>query len=345
METNQYKVLVVGPSWIGDMVMAQCLFQSLHQQINNLHLSVLAPEWSLPLVRRMPEVNSTIPTSFKHGRFSIRDSFGIARRLRSENFNRAIVLPRSLKSAIVPFLASIPTRTGFLVEIRFGLINDARQIDNRELPRTVVQFIHLGNPIQKPSLFGDFRPALTTKPSAKKKIFDRLGLQLSDKPALAICPGAAFGPAKRWPIEKFAEVARLQLKKGWQIWLMGSNQDSKLTKEISDLKLNDIYDLAGRTSLEEAVDLLSAASYVVSNDSGLMHVAAAVDTPIIAIYGSTSPRINPPLSPQATVLWKNLSCSPCNQRTCPLVHTDCLQKLHVDCVTDVLSSYKPSSLR
>ena len=134
METSQYKILVVGPSWIGDMVMAQCLFQSLHQQIHNLHLSVLAPEWSLPLVRRMPEVNSMIPTPFKHGRFSIRDRFGIARQLRSENFNRAIVLPRSLKSAIVPFLASIPTRTGFLGEIRYGLINDAVSYTHQTLP-------------------------------------------------------------------------------------------------------------------------------------------------------------------------------------------------------------------
>ena len=345
MKLHQYKVLVVGPSWIGDMVMAQCLFQSLHQQINNLHLSVLAPEWSIPLVKRMPEVNTAIPTPFKHGRFSIRDRLEIARQLRSENFNRAIVLPRSLKSAIVPFLANIPTRTGFLGEKRYGLINDVRKINKKELPRTVDQFVHLGSSAQKPSSLKKFRPALQTKPGEKNKIFDRLGLPLSDKPALAICPGAAFGPAKRWPIEKFAEVARLQLEKGWQIWLMGSNEDSTLTKEISDLALNDIYDLAGRTKLEEAVDLLSSASYVVSNDSGLMHVAAAVDTPIIAIYGSTSPRINPPLSSQATVLWKNLSCSPCNQQACPLVHTDCLQKLHVDCVTDVLSSYKPSSLR
>ena len=334
---HQHKVLVVAPSWVGDIVMAQSLFKSLHEQIDNLLLSVLVPDWSIPLVSRMPEVTHAIPAPFKHGQLSIYDRIKIARQLHSEQFDQAIILPRSFKSALVPFFARIPLRTGFLGEKRYGLLNDIRQSNFEEPALTVDQFVGLSRPMGDTSKYSSPHPALIANPDAAKQVFQRLGIELSDKPVLAICPGSAFGPAKRWPVAHFADVVRSQLQQDWQVWLLGSKQDAIITAEISGQGLTDVHDLAGLTQLDEVVDLLSAANYVVSNDSGLMHVAAAVDTPIIAIYGSTSPKINPPLSSHATILWENLHCSPCNQRTCPLKHTNCLQQLPASQVISVLT--------
>ena len=162
---------------------------------------------------------------------------------------------------------------------------------------------------------------------------------------LAICPGAAFGPAKRWPPAHFAQIAQQQLLRGWQVWLIGSQEDARITAEISGTGSPYLYDLAGRTRLEDVVDLLSVASCVISNDSGLMHVAAAVDTPVIALFGSTSPKVNPPLSPRATILWRELSCSPCHQKICPLGHTNCLHELSVERVQEALTQTTEISIR
>ena len=285
----------------------------------------------------MPEVTNVIPTPFKHGRLSLHNRIKIAHQLHSERFDQAIILPRSLKSALVPFFARIPLRTGFLGEKRYGLLNDIRQPNFEEPTLTVDQFVRLSRRVGDTSKYSSPHPALIANPDAAKQVFQRLGIRLSDKPALAICPGAAFGPAKRWPVAHFTEVVRSQLKHDWQVWLIGSEQDAIITAEISGQGFTDVHDLAGLTQLDEVVDLLSAASYVISNDSGLMHVAAAVDTPVIAIYGSTSPKINPPLSPHATILWEELHCSPCNQRKCPLKHTNCLQQLPASQVISVLT--------
>jgi len=345
MTTARRNVLVVGPSWVGDMVMAQSLFQILCQQISDVQISVLAPKWSLPLLGRMPEVAAAIPTPFEHGRLSLRQRFKFAHQLHAKHFDQAIILPRSLKAALVPFLAGIPLRTGFLGEKRYGLLNDIRRINQAELPRTVQHFVQLGRPRHSTLEISPPLPRLVAHPHAVANILDRLGIQPSEQPVLAICPGAAFGPAKRWPPAYFAQIAQQQLLRGWQVWLIGSQEDARITAEISGTGSPYLYDLAGRTRLEDVVDLLSVASCVISNDSGLMHVAAAVDTPVIALFGSTSPKINPPLSPRATILWQELSCSPCHQRSCPLGHTNCLYELSVDRVQEALTRATETSIR
>ncbi len=329
-------VLVVGPSWIGDIVMAQSLFQTLCQRITNLHLSVLAPSWSLPLLSRMPEVATAIPTPFEHGRLSLNDRLHLANKLRVRNFEQAIILPRSLKAALVPFLARIPLRTGFLGEQRYGLLNDIRRLDKRKSPRTVQHFVQLGWPKNGEFLGSHPTPKLVTHPNATRKILSRLGISNTEKPVLAICPGAEFGPAKRWPATHYIKVVKEQLLRGWQVWLLGSAKDNQIAEDIYGSGAPHFYNLAGQTDLGEVVDLLDIADCVISNDSGLMHIAAAVDTPVIALYGSTSPKINPPLTSRATILWRNLSCSPCHKRDCPLGHMDCLYVLSVDWVLKAL---------
>ena len=345
MTTARRNVLVVGPSWIGDMVMAQSLFQVLCEQISDVKLSVAAPSWSLPLLGRMPEVSMAIPTPFEHGRLSLPQRFQIAHQLRGKHLDQAIILPQSLKAALVPFLARIPLRTGFLGEKRYGLLNDIRRINQVELPRTIQHFAQLGRPRHSTLEISPPLPRLVAHPHAVANILDRLGIQPSEQPVLAICPGAAFGPAKRWPPTYFAQIAQQQLLRGWQVWLIGSQEDARITAEIAGTESPHLYNLVGRTRLEDVVDLLSVASCVISNDSGLMHVAAAVDTPVIALFGSTSPKINPPLSPRATILWRELSCSPCHQRSCPLGHTNCLHELSVDQVQEALTRATETSIR
>ena len=341
MTTARRNILVIGPSWVGDMVMAQCLFQTLLAQEPNVQISVLAPAWSLPLLSRIPEVTTAIPAPFKHGQLSFGHRLHLARHLRAHQFDQAIVLPLSFKAALVPFLAGIPTRTGFLGEQRYGLLNDIRPFDPKRLPQTVQRFVQLGLPPNSESKVERHHPQLVVHSQNMPKLFRRLGINPSGRPALALCPGAAFGPAKRWPAAHFSKVAQEQLKQGWQVWLIGSHEDAVITGEIYGQGRPYLYDLAGHTSLEDTIDLLSTAACVVSNDSGLMHVAAAVGPAVIALYGSTSPDINPPLSPRATILWEHFKCSPCHQRVCPLDHTNCLNHLSVNQVLNALRQALP----
>ncbi|MBO68192.1 MAG: lipopolysaccharide heptosyltransferase II [Acidiferrobacteraceae bacterium] len=341
MAPDCHNVLVVGPSWIGDMVMAQSLFQTLLQKQDSLQLSVMAPSWSSPLLYRMPQVSSVIPTGFEHGQLSLYKRWDLAQTLRERKFDQAIILPRSIKAALVPFLAGIPQRTGYLGEKRYGLLNDVHPLDTTQLPLTVQKFVQLGRTKGDYTCKNYPTPRLRINRDAVKGILDNLGIEQTDQPVLAICPGAEFGPSKRWPAAYFAQVAQHQALKGWQVWLLGSEKDSAITAEIHNGTRNiNLFDLAGQTTLEEVIDLLSATDCVISNDSGLMHLAAAVNTKVIAIYGSTSPRINPPLSTKATILWEELACSPCQERHCPLGHTNCLERLSAEQVIAELESFQ-----
>lgn len=327
------RILIVGPAWVGDMVMAQSLFRLLKQQAPQAQIDVVAPAWTEPLLARMPEVRRAIGLPLGHGQLDIRTRWRLGRKLRSEAYTQAIVLPNSLKSALVPFAAAIPRRTGFTGEWRFGLLNDRRRLDPERLPRTVDRFVALGlaphealPPILSPQLKArDARAALA-----------RLALNPALAPILALCPGAEYGPAKRWPVEYYAQVARTRLDQGWQVWLFGSAKDTPVTTQVQELTSQRCIDLAGRTALGEAVDLLNLASAIVSNDSGLMHVAAALNKPLIALFGSSDPAHTPPLSDRARVLYLGLSCSPCFARACPLGHLNCLKHLAPEQVLSAL---------
>jgi heptosyltransferase-2 len=324
------RCLIVGPSWIGDMLMAQSLFKVLAARHPGVRLDVLAPAWSLGILARMPEVGGALVAPFGHRHFGLSERWRLGRQLAAGSYERAVILPNSWKSALVPFFARIPERVGYVGEWRFGLLTDARRLDKSVLPRLAARYAALAGP-QAESQHGvpaPPPPRLQVVPQAQRTALGRLGLNLG-QPVLALCPGAEYGPAKRWPPRHFAAVARAMLGEGWQVWLFGSGRDATLCAAIR-AELGDaaaVHDLAGRTSLEECVDLLACTRAVVSNDSGLMHVAAAVGTPLVAIYGSTDPGYTPPLSDQARVLRLGLACSPCLERECPLGHMDCLNRL------------------
>jgi len=320
-------VLVIAPSWVGDMVMAQSLFRLLKAQDPQRAIDVLAPGWTLPLLERMPEVRTAINMPLGHGELKLGERRRLGIGLRSGKYAQAIVLPNSLKSALIPFWARIPRRTGYVGELRQWLLNDCRRLDKQRLPMTVQRFVALGLPDDAPLPEPLPLPQLVSLEAERNKAAKRLGLVNGYCPVLALCPGAEFGPAKQWPEEYYAQVAQTWLDQDWHVWLFGSANDAAVCNRINGLTGDRCANLAGRTSLAEAIDLLAMAAFVVSNDSGLMHVAAALQRPMVAIYGSSDPGFTPPLSDTARVERLGLDCSPCFKRECPLGHLKCLKEL------------------
>jgi heptosyltransferase-2 len=323
------RILIVGPSWVGDMVMAQTLFVCLKQRHPGCEVDVLAPEWSRPILERMPEVRAALSFPLGHGVLDIATRRRIGKSLASQ-YDQAILLPNSLKSALVPFFAGIPKRTGWKGEMRYGLLNDIRKLDKERLPLMIERFMALAYEadaeIPKPYP----KPRLQIDETSRAAALAKFGLGL-DRPVLVLCPGAEFGEAKRWPVEHYAKVAEIKIRAGWQVWLFGSKSDHPGCEDIRNRLIpglrEEAVNLAGATSLAEAIDLMSAASAVVSNDSGLMHVAAALNRPLVAVYGSTSPQFTPPLADQVEIVRLGLECSPCFERTCRFGHYNCLREL------------------
>ena len=332
------KVLVLAPAWVGDMVMAQTLAPGLAKQGAEVHF--LAPPATADLATRMPDVAVAHTVGTSHGELGFGERWATARRLRALGFDRAIVLPNSFKAALTPFLAGIPVRTGFRGEFRFGLLNDIRTLDAARLPRMVDRFAALAGVVPA-------APSLRADAAARNMLLGKHGLR-TDAPVVALCPGAEFGPAKRWPASHFADLAERCVRTGAHVWVFGGAADSAAAADIAAHP--GVTDLTGRTSLLDAVDLLSAATAAVTNDSGLMHVAAALGVPVAAVFGSSSATFTPPLSARARVVERDLDCRPCFARECPLGHLDCLRGIAAARVFEALTdlgglNVQPSAAR
>jgi heptosyltransferase-2 len=320
------RILVIGPSWIGDTLLAQPLFSLLKARHRELALDVLAPAWTLPLVNCMPEVRRGFASPFRHGELRLGARRQLAHELRGEGYDQAIVLPNTFKSVLAPFLAGIPRRTGYRGEMRWGLVNDVRRLDPQASPLLAERYAALagdaGESVPRPLPVVRLR----VDEASRGATLSRLGLAAS-RPAVALCPGAEYGPAKRWPVEHFAGLARELAARACPTWVVGSDQDASLGEAIVHSAGSDCINLCGRTTLTEAIEVLASTRLVVSNDSGLMHVAAAVGRPLIALYGSSSPAYTPPLAADAQVIRLDLPCSPCFQRECPLRHFNCMNQI------------------
>jgi heptosyltransferase-2 len=331
MLSRPKKILIVAPAWVGDAVLSQPLIQRLRTLDAATVIDVLAPPWTRAVYERMPGVGTVHDLPFAHGQLALRKRYALARALAPIGYTQSVVLPNSLKSALIPFFAGIPLRTGYVGEARWGLLNDARKLDRAALPLMIERFAALAEQAgalpQKP-----LAPvALVVNPAARTATLARLGLSSTPKIAV-LCPGAEFGPAKRWPVEYFGEIARRFDSDGWQVWLAGSAKDAVAANAILQASGGIGVNLCGKTTLAEAIDLISCATHVVSNDSGLMHVAAALDRPLTALYGSSSPAFTPPPSARARVVKFDIACSPCFKRDCPLGHFDCMRQLTPDTV-------------
>ena len=324
------KILIVAPAWLGDMVMTHCLVQVVLARHPGVEVHLLAPAATAALGDRMPGVNAVHTLEVEHGELAIAERYRSGRLLADQGFDQAIVLPNSFKSALVALWAGIPIRTGWTGESRYGILNDRRSLVPEHLPLMIERFMALGLDagimLDKPYP----EPRLQADPDNAGRLREQFGL--ADARCVAVCPGAEFGPAKRWPAAHFAALARALVADDKEVWLLGSASDRVVCDEIEALVPTGIRNLAGRTGLLDALDLLSLTELVVTNDSGLMHVACALQRPVVAIFGSTSPAFTPPLSHDARIVSLELDCSPCFERHCPLGHLDCLNTLSPDLV-------------
>jgi heptosyltransferase-2 len=306
-------ILVVAPNWIGDALMAQPLLARLRENRPGIKLDLLAPDWVAPVARRMPEVDEVIAVPFRHGALELAGRWRLGRALKRRGYREAIVLPNSWKAALVPFFARIPLRAGYVGEARYGLLNVLHRRPDRAMRLHYARLAEAPGaeprePLPQPCLRIDAAQAASTR--------KRFGLP---ERYAVLCPGAEYGPAKRWPY--FAELAQ---RLGLPVVLLGARGDTQAALGIPGANL------VGRTTLDEAIELIALAQVVVSNDSGLMHVAAALGRPLVALFGSSSPEKTPPQA--GRVLWLKPECSPCYQRECPLGHFRCLREMSVDLV-------------
>lgn len=320
------RTLVIGPSWVGDMVMAQALFKVIKTKYPTTHLDVLAPEWSRPLTDRMPEIDLSLSMPLKHGELGLKKRYKIAKHL-PHTYQRSFVLPNSFKSALIPFFAKIPQRIGWRGEWRYPLLNDVRILDKPQLPLMVQRYVALAyeKNTSLPAVLP--KPQLLVQAENVELALKKHHLFLQSGKIISLCPGAEFGASKRWPIEYYAQIANFFINAGYQIWIFGSEKDKPVAEQINQATLLQCVNLCGKTSLAEAIDLMSVSSCVVSNDSGLMHIAAALNRPVVAVYGSTDPSFTPPLSDKVKIIRSDLHCSPCFKRECPLQHHLCMKNL------------------
>lgn len=325
MKQSLRKILIIGPAWIGDMIMAQALFKLLKQLHPQVEIDVLTNEWCYSLLEFMPEINRGWLAPFAHGELNLHGRYALAKKLRTLQYDQAIILPNSFKSALIPFFAKVPLRTGWKGELRWGLINDIRHLNKKKYPLMVEQFLALGLPTEERVFHQLFFPALQIHKKSRDEILKKFNLNIQDSQILAICPGAEYGPAKRWPTEHFIKLVQEKMTQNWQVWILGSQKENDMATAIQ--KATGCINFAGRTSLKEAVYLLASATAVVTNDSGLMHIAAALHKPLVVIYGSSSPQFTPPLTSQAKIVSLKLNCSPCFARVCPLGHFKCMRDL------------------
>jgi len=333
------KILIVAPNWIGDALLAQPLFARLRKKLPGVVIDALAPPWTAPVLRRMPEIDDVIEAPFDHGELALFARWRLGRRLRLRRYDQAIVLPNTFKSALAPFFASIPLRAGFVGESRYGLLNVAHELDAKGTPLMAERYAQLAEkPGTKPALP---LPETRLRIDAANLALDlgRFGLSRA-RPVVAFCPGAEYGPSKRWPARHFAELAKKLAAMGYAVWLFGSGKDRAIGHEIAVASEGAATDLCGRTDLASAIDLLSLAEVVVSNDSGLMHVAAGVGRPVVALYGSSSPEHTPPLARAFRIVRTGIECSPCFARECPLGHFKCMNELTPERVMEEIAAVR-----
>ena len=347
------KILIVAPAWIGDAVMASALYERLKSQVvynpqtksyESWHqIDVIAPSWSAALHARMPVVNEVITADFKHGEFGFFKRILLGKQLRKKHYDQAYLLPNSWKSALVPFFAHIPKRIGFIGESRYGLLTHPVKLDKKKWVTMIERFCALAG--HQTSKFAENTletfPKLVTSDYSQKKLLKQFSID-QNRPMLAICPGAAYGPSKQWPAIHFAELAAYYLKRDFQVVILGGQAEEGIAADIESLiseqTQQKCLSMVGKTSLVEVIDAIGLATHVVSNDSGLMHIAAALDKPLVAIYGATPKEFAPPSNKRSAVFApKDLACAPCVKRTCEFGHYHCLTQTMPKSVIEALS--------
>jgi heptosyltransferase-2 len=332
---GQPRTLVISPNWIGDAVMAQPLLALLKRRQPERAIDVLAPPAVAPVWRAVAEADSVLETPFRHGALQLRERWKYAQELRKRGYADAYVLPNTIKYALIPWLAGVRRRVGYKGEMRHGLINAMHHDD--QPPRPMVAFYAaLAQDPALPLAANLPRPSLRVGSDEVAAVCARLGIA-QDRPLVVFAPGAEFGAAKRWPPRHFGELARaiVAADASAQVALLGSPKDRESCEQVvghAGAAASNMLVLAGQTRLDEAVALIARAAAVVSNDSGLLHIASGLNRPVIALYGPTDPDHAPPFSDLARSISLRLDCSPCRQRECPLGHHNCMEQMGAELV-------------
>lgn len=337
------RILIIAPNWIGDAVMSEPLLAKLKTLYPQSIIDVLASPWVAPIYRACAQVNEVIVADLAHKRLQWSLRKQLAKQVQAKQYNACFVLPNSLKSAIIPWLAKVPLRIGYRGEMRYGFIN--RTLDNPSKinrPPMAQHYLALSGLLdQDVTSTADttIEPRLEISSQARTAVRNKLSqLSIGEKSIYVFCPGAEYGTTKRWPADYFARLAQslLSAEPEAQIILLGSKSDHVLAHSIFTRTnhLLRIHNWCGTTSLDEAIALISMCKALISNDSGLMHIAAALKIPQVAIFGSSDPLHTPPLSNKANILYLNLACSPCHKRECPLGHLKCLKDISPTMVLD-----------
>jgi heptosyltransferase-2 len=340
------RILIIAPNWIGDAVMSQPLLANLKASYPHCQIDVLASIWVAPIYRACTEVHEVIEAQLEHKQLQWGLRKSLAKQLEKNQYDTCFVLPNSLKSALIPWLANIPLRIGYRGEMRFGLINVA--LDNPSKinrPPMAEHYLALGSALEHQVAIDASKPAnpeLNISAAAKQSVGTRLQkARINEQAVYVLCPGAEYGVTKRWPTDHFAKVAQqlISNEPDAHVILLGSKGDHILGQSIQTQagNLSQIHNWCGETSLDEAIALIGMSKALISNDSGLMHIGAALKVPQVAIFGSSDPHHTPPLSDKAQVIWLNLPCSPCHKRECPLGHLQCLKDISPE---NVLSALK-----
>ncbi len=337
---SQPRILIIAPNWIGDAIMAHPLIQRLHQQQPEVALDVLAAPAVAPVCRAMAEVSEVMVTPFRHGALQLRQRWHYARQLKQRGYLAAYVLPNTIKYALIPWLAGIPLRVGYRGESRYGLINRMHFDDQPARPMQRFYAALALAPENYAGLGSIPKPRLQVSAARQQQVMQQFALDPA-MPWLGLAPGAEFGPAKRWPARHFAELARLALQADPQqgVLLLGSVKEAEASQEILSLLgqhfsaaelARRCHDLAGKTSLDEALALIAQTQAMVANDSGLLHISSALNRPVLACYGPTDPDHAPPFADKSYAWSLRLDCAPCKQRVCPLGHQACMQEMQAD---------------
>ena len=325
------KLLIIPQNWLGDIVMSQTLLKRVKSENPNTEIDILVNSTFKSLVERMPEINKAVILDSGHKELGLLKRLNLARRIKG-NYDQSIVLSRSIKSALIPYFAKIPIRTGELGESRYILINDLKKFTKEDRRKTAFRYVSMFSKKQE-VLNEKYYPSLKSDLENIKILSKKYKLNL-DKKIIIFAPGAAFGPSKMWPVERFKELGE-KLNKDFFILILGSNDEKKIGDKIVTNK--NMMNLCGETTITDAVDLMHVSEFCVSNDSGLMHLASATNTKSISIYGATSPELTPPLTSNKEIHYRGISCSPCFEKKCKYGHYNCLVEIQAD---DVFKSFK-----
>ena len=326
------KLLIIPQNWLGDIVMSQTLLKKIKSDNPKTSIDILVNSSLKNLVERMPEINKVIILDCNHRELGLFKRLRLAKEIKKSSYDRSIVLSRSLKSSLIPYFAKIPIRTGELGELRYLLINDLKEFSKESRRKTASRYISMYSDNNE-ELSENYYPSLDSNSENIKNLSEKYDLK-KDKKVIIFAPGAAFGPSKMWPVNKFRELGK-KLNNDFKILILRSNNEKSIGIDIFTNK--NMVNLCGKTSIADAVDLMHISKFCVSNDSGLMHLAAATNTKSISIYGSTSPDFTPPLTKNKDIHYKGMSCSPCFEKKCKYGHYNCLVDIHSD---DVFKSFK-----